>query len=173
MRVGGAVKGVKGFRRNKWGDDTPQKGHGKGLPSTNKPRRSDMGQLFGLNIRSERYAAETSEQFLLNERSVEIDEDMALRKHKRACVAAAASHPHHFTIDDDGDMCAFNIDDKPLTTLGEGVAAARRCTIAFFFGHHYGCPPESEWAGRGDVLQQIMRRVGVPEGPKDFSREVF
>jgi hypothetical protein len=29
--MGGAVNGMKGFRRSKWGVDTPQKEHGKGL----------------------------------------------------------------------------------------------------------------------------------------------
>jgi hypothetical protein len=57
--------------------------------------------------------------------------------------------------------------------LGESMLASRRCTIAFFFEHTYGAPPEEEWGGKGGVLHKIMNRVGVPEGSKYLVRNVF
>jgi hypothetical protein len=72
----------------------------------NKRRRSDMGQFLGLNVRLERNAAETSTQHVLNEVSVELDEDKTFRRHKKAREAVAASRVDHFTTDDDGAMCA-------------------------------------------------------------------
>jgi hypothetical protein len=38
-----------------------------------------MGKFFGLNIRSERYAAETSELFLLNEEGCNITANVGTR----------------------------------------------------------------------------------------------
>ena len=91
--TGGGVKSAKGFRRAKWGNDTPQKGHGKSLarlalflctltvaaavmtpPRPNWRCWSEAGQLLGLNWESGRYAAETSTQCVLNEMCVELDE---------------------------------------------------------------------------------------------------
>ena len=66
-----------------------------------------------------------------------IDEAKAFERHKKAKAAAAASHTT-FDMDDEGDMFEY---DESNHKLEEGMAASRRCTIAFFFEHTYGAPP--------------------------------
>ena len=57
----------------------------------NKRRRSEAGQLLGLNCVSERYAAKTSTQFYLNDRNIELDEGKAVRRHKKAREAGPSA----------------------------------------------------------------------------------
>jgi hypothetical protein len=75
---------------------------------------------------------------VLDQKGVVIDEAKAAERHKKAKAAAAASLAT-FDIDDEGDMFEYV---EANQKLGEGMAASRRCTIAFFFEHTYGAPPE-------------------------------
>jgi hypothetical protein len=106
-------------------------------------------------LRSEYYAGETHTNYVLEQKGVVIDEAKAVERHKKAKAAAAASHTT-FDIDDEGDMFEY---DETNQKPGEGMAASRRCTIAFFFEHTYGAPPEEEWGGKGGVLHKIMNRA--------------
>jgi hypothetical protein len=135
-------------------------------------RRSDIALLSNQHWATERSSPETHTQFLLRQPEKDIDEYTAAaqRRTKKAQVAAAASH-EQFAINDDGDMFEYDIDTGD--TLGEGMAAARRCGIAYFFEHVYGCPPEENWGGRSGIIHQVMRRMGIQVGSKAQVRKVF
>ena len=70
----------------------------------------------------------------LEQKGVVIDEARAAERHKKAKATAAVSHTT-FDIDDEGDMFEY---DETNQKLGEGMAASRRCTIAFFFPKRSG-----------------------------------
>ena len=103
-------------------------------------RRGDSWSILPENWRSEYYAGETHTFSVLEIKGVGIDEAKADQRHKRAKAAAAASHTT-FDIDNKGDMFEYG-------KVGDGMAASRRCTIAFLFEHTYGAPPEEEWGAR-------------------------
>ena len=118
---------------------------------------------------SERYREETHTQFMLERRNVELTSAKITFRSKKA-RAAAAVRWSCYVEDEEGTV--FEKDAK-TGSLGPGMAAARRTTIGFFFVHHYGSPPVSEWGGRGGIISLIMRRVGVPEGSNDLVRKVL
>jgi hypothetical protein len=103
-----------------------------------KRRRGYAWSISPENWRSEYYAGETHTNSVLEQKGVVIDEAKSDERHKKAKAAAAASHTT-FDIGDEGDMFEY---DETNQKLGEGMAASRRCTIAFFFEHTYGAPPE-------------------------------
>jgi hypothetical protein len=118
---------------------------------------------------SEWYREETHAQFLLEIRNVELTSAKIMLRSKKARAAAAVRWSGHVE-DEEGAVLE---EDAKTGALVSGMAAARRITIGFFFVHHHGSPPVSEWVGRGGIISLIMRRVGVPEGSKDLARKVL
>ena len=96
-----------------------------------KRRRGDAWNISPENSPSKYYAGETHTNSVLKQKGVVIDEAKAVERHKKAKAASAASHTT-FDIYDEADMFEYDMADKKL---GEGMAASRRCTIAFFFEH--------------------------------------
>ena len=127
-----------------------------------KRRCGDLDSLTERTWASERYAAETHTNYLLESRNVEMTSEKVTLRSKKARAAAVARWSG-FVEDEEGTVFEK---DETAGALGPGMAAARRTTIAFFFESYYGSPPESEWGGRGGVIARIMHRVGVPEGSK-------
>jgi hypothetical protein len=89
-----------------------------------------------------------------NKKGVVIDEAKAVERHKKAKAAAAASHTT-FDMDDEGDMFEY---DETNQKLREGMAASRRCTIAFFFEYTYGAPPSSATPARPSWGSRLGRK---------------
>ena len=123
-----------------------------------KRRRGGAWSISPENWRSEYYAGETHTNSVLEQKGVVIDEAKAVERHKKAKAAAAASHTT-FDMDDEGDMFEY---DETNQKLGEGMAASRRCTIAFFFEHTYGAPPSSTTPARPSWGSRLGRKRRWP-----------
>jgi hypothetical protein len=134
-----------------------------------KRRRSEVDSLSEKSWQSEWYREETHTKFLLESRNVELTSAKITLRSKKARAAAAVRWSGYV---EDEEGAVFEKDAK-TGALGPGMAAARRITIGFFFVHHHGSPPVSEWGGRGGIISLIMRRVSVPEGFKDLERKVL
>ena len=110
--------------------------------------------------RDTRYAADTLTGggcYLDGQRArKERSPDQAVRAHKKARSAAAASHELEFGVDDspDGGGEMFELDAESRPT-GGGISAGRRTAIFYSFVSIHGSPPESEWDGRGGTVSQI------------------
>jgi|AntAceMinimDraft_1070359.scaffolds.fasta_scaffold22423_1 hypothetical protein len=147
-----------------------------GTPEATKKSKSKRSRASGLDLLSgnsfedNRYAKVTLKGHYLDKCGVELNEKKAQGRSKKARIAGKASMESVFQIDDSG-VAHEHTDSGEL--MGEGAAAARRSSIAYFFKHYYGAPPESEWHGRNGTLALIMRRVGIPDGSRASVLKVF
>jgi len=116
---------------------------------------------------SERYAAETHGQFMLEHRGLTFG--TPAKKYRRAITALAARNS--IIIDNEGDM--FEIDEPIGLQMGPGLAASRRSGIAYCFEHVYGCPDKSEWQDKWGVLARLMYRMSIPLNSMRRVRTVF
>jgi hypothetical protein len=126
------------------------------LIATTKKKRTGLSPKG----RDTRYAADTLTGggcYLDGQRArKERSPDQAVRAHKKARAAAAASHELEFGVDDspDGGGEMFELDAESRPT-GGGISAGRRTAIFYSFVSIHGSPPESEWDGRGGTVSQI------------------
>ena len=123
------------------------------LIATTKKKRTGLSPKG----RDTRYAADTLTGggcYLDGQRArKERSPDQAVRAHKKARAAAAASHELEFGVVDDspdggGEMFELDAESRPT---GGGISAGRRTAIFYSFVSIHGSPPESEWDGRGQI----------------------
>ena len=135
------------------------------LIATTKKKRTGLSPKG----RDTRYAADTLTGggcYLDGQRArKERSPDQAVRAHKKARAAAAASHELEFGVDDspDGGGEMFELDAESRPT-GGGISAGRRTAIFYSFVSIHGSPPESEWDGRGGTVSQICAWPRLPGG---------
>ena len=107
-------------------------------PMVSKIRRSDCDSLTKGNYYSERYAAITHGQYIIEQ---DLPYGCPPTIYKRSQKALEARNT--FTFDHDGEM--FETSGVTGATMGPGLPASRRSGIAYFFEHIYGCPDKSDW----------------------------
>ena len=137
-------------------------------PGDKRRRRSDLDTMTRGHWYSDRYLEETHTQYMLDEGNVVMTSGKITNRQKKA-AEAAQTRWSNYVQDEEGTV----FEDLGGGKLGPGMSAARRTTISFFYHHHFGSPPETEWDGRGGVLHQIMRRVGIPDGSRNETRKVM
>ena len=99
---------------------------------------------------------------------------MKTRASKKAEYAVRSYWENYFQIDDDGDMYEYQAETN--TRVGDGLAASRRSTIAYFYEHVYGAPDDSEicpWDGKDGLVAKIRVRVGIPADSARLVKKVM